>query len=121
MEKEFEEYWTRHKDSLFLAAPKALQDEMNNTAKPRTAADWLLYVAPILVTVAFINARIIRHELLNFLAAMVVCILATLLSTLLKPYLTGKRRTSDIDADVKAYFHQIYQKQGLEALEEMRK
>lgn len=34
MEKEFEDYWKKHRDSLFLAAPKTLQDEMNNTTKP---------------------------------------------------------------------------------------
>lgn len=121
MEKEFEDYWKKHRESLFLAAPKALQDEMKSTAKPQTAGDWLLYAAPILVMVAFINAKIIQAELLNFLAAVVIGILATLLSVWLKPYVTGKRRATDIDADVKAYFYQVYQKRGLGALEKMRK
>ncbi len=121
MEKEFEDYWKKHRDRLFLAAPKTLQDEMNNSTKLRSAGDWLLYALPIIVMVAFINAKVIESELLNFLAAMVLGILATLLSMWLKPYVTGKRRATDIDADIKTYFYQIYQKQGLEALEAMRK
>ncbi len=121
MEKEFEDYWKKHRDSLFLVAPKALQDEMNNTTKSNTAGDWLLYAVPIIVMVAFINAKLIKDEFLNFLVSMVLGILATLLSTWLKPYVTGKRRATDIDADIKSYFYQIYQNQGLDALEKMRK
>lgn len=121
MEKEFEDYWKKHRNSLFLAAPKALKDEMKNTEKLNTAGDWLLYVIPILVMVAFVNAKVIERELLNFLVAVVLCILATLLSVWLKPYVTGKRRATAIDADVKAYFYEIYQKHGLGALEKMRK
>ena len=121
MEKEFEDYWKKHRDSLFLAAPKTLQDEMNNTTKPRSAGDRLLYALPIIVMVAFTNAKVIDGEFLNFLAAMVLGVLATLLSVWLKPYVTGKRRATDIDADIKGYFYQIYQKRGLDALETMRK
>ncbi len=121
MEKEFEDYWKKHRDSLLLAAPKVLQDEMKNTAKPQTAGDWLLYATPILVVVAFVNEKVIDHELLNFLVAVVLGVLATLLSVWLKPYVTGKRRATAIDADIKAYFYEIYQKQGLGALEKMRK
>lgn len=121
MDKEFEDYWKKHRDSLLLAAPKALQDELANATKPHTAGDWLLYAAPIIVMVAFINAKVIKSEILNFLATVVLGILATLLSVWLKPYVTGKRRATDIDADIKAYFYHIYQKRGINTLENMRK
>lgn len=121
MEKEFEDYWKKHRDSLLLAAPQALQEELREAPKLNTAGDWLLYVVPIIVMVAFINAKVIQGEILNFLVAVVLGIAATLVSMWLKPYVTGKRRATDIDADIKAYFYQIYQKQGLAALEAMRK
>ena len=121
MEKEFEDYWKKHRDSLILAAPQALQEEMHGATQLNTAGDWLLYVVPIIVMVAFINAKVIQREILNFLVAVVVGIAATLVSMWLKPYVTGKRRVADIDADIKAYFYQIYQKRGLEELEAMRK
>lgn len=121
MEKEFEDYWMKHRGSLLLAAPQTLQEEMRNASKLNTAGDWLLYAVPIIVMVAFINAKIVQGELPNFLIAMALGIAATLLSIWLKPYVTGKRRLSDIDADIKTYFYHIYQKRGLDALEKMRK
>ncbi len=121
MEKEFEDYWQKHKDSLLLEAPRTLQDELNNAGKLNTVCDWLLAAAPLVVMVAFVNAKLIESELLNFLAAMVVGILATLLSMLLKPYATGKRSATAIMDDVKAYFYNVYERSGLDGLEKLRK
>ncbi len=121
MEKKFEEYWQKHKDSLFLAAPQTLQNELNNANQLNTAGDWLLYAVPIIVMVAFINAKVIQSELLNFLASMLIGILATLLSIWLKPFVTGKRRATTIMNDVKAYFYNVYKQKGLKGLDEMRK
>lgn len=121
MEKEFEEYWQKHKDSLYLVAPQALQDELNGAGKMNTAGDWLLQAIPIIIVIWFIEAGFIKSVMLNFLAGAVVGIAFTLLTMLLKPYVTGKRRASDIEADIKTYFYGIYQKQGLEVIEKMSK
>ncbi len=121
MESEFEDYWTKHKDSLYLAAPQALQDELNNTGKMNTAGDWLLQAVPIFVVVGFIEANVISSVILNFLVAALAGIVATLVLVPLKPYVTGKRRASDIEADIKAHFHAVYCEHGLQALEKLRK
>lgn len=120
MEKEFEDYWKKYRASLLLAAPKDLQEERNRSEKLNTFGDWLLYLAPIVVMVAFLDQKFVASELLNFLASIGVGMVATLLSMLLKPYVTGKRRVADIENDMKAYFYGIYQTRGLDALEAMR-
>ena len=56
MEKEFEDYWKKHRASLLLAAPKDLQEERNRSEKLNTFGDWLLYLAPIVVMVAFLDS-----------------------------------------------------------------
>lgn len=120
MEKDFEDYWKKHRASLLLAAPKDLQEERNRSEKLNTFGDWLLYLAPIVVMVAFLDQKFVASELLNFLASIGVGVVATFLSMLLKPYVTGKRRVADIENDMKAYFYGIYQTRGLDALEAMR-
>lgn len=120
MEKDFEDYWKQHRASLLQVAPKALQEERGNSAKLNTLGDWLLYLAPILVMVAFLDRKFIASEMLNFLVAIVVGVAATGLSMLIKPYVTGKRRVVNIEADIKAHFYRIYLERGLDALEALR-
>ncbi len=121
MDKKFEDYWLKHKDSLFLVAPQALQDEMCNAGKMNTVGDWVLQAIPILLMVGFINAKVIDSVILSFLVAVVISVVATLLLMPLKRFLTGKRSAMAIEADAKAYFYQIYLKRGLGYLEEIRK
>lgn len=117
MEKEFENYWKHHQASLIQRAPRALKEERTNTGKMNTAGDWLLFAFPIIAMVGFMNYGFFAKEMVNFLVSLIIGIVLSVLSILLKPYVTGKRSVVDIDEEIKRHFYQIYQKQGLKGLE----
>lgn len=119
MEKEFENYWKHHQSELIQRAPQALKEERENTGRMNTAGDWILFVVPIIAMVGFMNYGLFAQEMVNFLVALVIGIVFFFLSMLLKPYVTGKRSVVDIDKDIKRYFYQIYQKEGLKGLENL--
>lgn len=119
MEKEFENYWEHHQQALIQQAPQALKEERENTGKMNTAGDWFLFVIPIIAMVGFMNYGFFAKEMINLVVALVIGIVFFFLSMLLKPYVTGKRSVVDIDEDIKQYFYQIYQKQGLKGLESL--
>ncbi|MGI6241988.1 MAG: hypothetical protein ACOYJK_00380 [Prevotella sp.] len=119
MEKEFENYWKHHQSALIQRAPQALKEERTNTGKMNTAGDWILFAVPIVAMVAFMNYGFFAKEMVNFLVSLIIGVVCFILSMLLKPYVTGKRNVVDIDEDIKRYFYQIYQKEGLKGLEDL--
>lgn len=117
---EFETYWKAHEASLIQAAPKVLREERENNGKMNTAGDWLLFVIPIMAMIGFMNTDFIEKELSKFLVALAIGVVCYGVSVYIKPYVTGKRNIVDIDADIKAYFFTVYEKEGIKGLDAAR-
>lgn len=118
--EEFEQYWQRNEHWLVNVAPPLLRDERKNNGKMNTTGDWLLFIVPLFVGVGFMNTQIIKNEMLNLVAGLVVVALCFVLAMFVRPYVTGKRNVTEIDSDIKAYFFGVYQENGLKGLEQMK-
>lgn len=118
--KEFEDYWKAHEQSLIEAAPPVLRDERKNNGKMNTTGDWLLFIVPFFVGIGFMNTHLIKAEIPNFIVGLIVVVLCFGVAMMIRPYITGKRSISDIDADIKGYFFSVYQEKGLDELEKIR-
>lgn len=112
MEKEFEEFWQINKKRLIDQAPHDLAEERRNTTRLNTAGDWLLLIFPFAAMVVFLDRQFIQHELLNFIASIAVGVAFMGIGEMIKPYVTGKRRAGDIDADIKTYYYEKYKREG---------
>lgn len=119
MEKEFEDYWRDHKDTLILHAPKALLQERQRNTKMNTPGDWLLFILPIIVMLGFFDSHFIENNVVNGIVTVVLGIIAFAVSELLKPYVTKKRSLEEIDEDIKQYFYAVYQEKGLAHIEQL--
>lgn len=119
MEKEFEAYWQEHHKSLIAHAPSLLAQERANSTKLNTPGDWATLILPMAVILWFADHGFTHNEILNFIIAVAIGIGVTIPMLLAKSILTGKRNPADIDDDIKKYFYDIYQAQGLKALERM--
>ena len=118
--EEFEKYWKDHEQSLIEAAPPVLKEERKNNGKMNTTGDWLLFIVPFFVGIGFMNAHIIKGEMVNFIIGLIVVVVCYGIAMMIRPYITGKRSIVDIDADIKDYFFAVYQKEGTVGLEEIR-
>lgn len=119
MEKEFEDYWRDHKDTLILHAPKALLQERQRNTKMNPPGDWLLFILPIIVMLGFFDSHFIENNVVNGIVTVVLGIIAFAVSELLKPYVTKKRSLEEIDEDIKQYFYAVYQEKGLAHIEQL--
>ena len=119
MEKEFEDYWRDHKNTLILHAPKALLQERQRNTKMNTPGDWLLFILPIIVMLGFYDSHFIENNVVNGIVTVVLGIIAFAVSELLKPYVTKKRSLEEIDEDIKQYFYAVYQEKGLAHIEQL--
>lgn len=115
--KEFEEYWKANWRVLLNVAPRALRDERENSGKMNTAGDWLLFIVPFVVGVGFMNLHFVHSEMLNLIVGLVIVAVCFCVTTVIKPYVTGKRSVVDIDSDIKEHFRAIYVDKGVTALE----
>lgn len=115
--EEFEEYWKVNGRLLQNVAPKVLRDERENSGKMNTAGDWLLFIVPFVVGVGFMNLHFVHSEMLNLIVGLVIVVVCFCVTTLIKPYVTGKRSVVDIDSDIKEHFHAVYIEKGLSALD----
>lgn len=119
MEAEFENFWKRHQQTLISHAPKTLSDERRNVGKMNTAGDWILFMAPIIAMVWFMEYGFFAKEMLNFIAGLCVGVVVFILAMYIKPSVTGKRSIIDIDQDIRQHFYNIYKEKGLQGLKNL--
>jgi hypothetical protein len=109
---DFETYWEKNKADLIRQAPRALKEERENNGKMNTAGDWLLFALPVIVIIGFTNTDFIKNELFRFIVALIIGLACFVATVYIKPFVTGKRNIVDIDADIKAYFYNVYKEKG---------
>lgn len=114
--EEFEKYYKDHEQELIETAPSVLREERKNNGKMNTTGDWLLFIVPFFVGIGFMNAHLIKAEMLNFIIGLIVVVVSFGIAMMIRPYITGKRSIADIDADIKDYFLAVYDKEGLDGI-----
>lgn len=123
MEKEFEDYWKKawkeQQRHLLEKAPASLREERKNYSGFNTAADWILFIVPIVVMIIFGDRNFISNWLLNFVATVAVGVVCFAIANVIKPYVTGKRSIADIDEDIKTYYYNVYKQHGLEYIDSL--
>ncbi len=112
MELEFENYWNQHRKQLIDAAPSKLAEERKHSLGLNTAADWLLVAFPVIVMVVLMDYNFVDSPIINFIIVLIIGVVALVLGQMISPYVTGKRRVADIDADIKQYYYTQYQRTG---------
>lgn len=117
MEKEFDEFWTAHRQQLIAAAPRRLAEERAHSLGMNTMGDWLLWIVPVGITVTLMDYQLVESRLLNMLVLLVICVACVVLCLIVKPYVTGKRSVVDIDEEIKQYYYDRYKRgEPLESL-----
>lgn len=111
-EDDFEKQWSAQPVEYWVKrAPQPLREEWEKNKKMNTAGDWIALV-PIALVVVYMDRIPVAGELLRYGVAALLIIVWFVVWTLVRPYVTGKRAYADIEADVKAYFHQQYRQTG---------
>ena len=112
MEQEFENYWNLHRKQLIDAAPSKLTEERKRSLGLNTAADWLLIAFPVIVMVVLMDYDFVNSPIINFIIVLIIGVITLVLGQMISPYVTGKRRITDIDNDIKQYYYNKYKRTG---------
>jgi len=98
-EKEFEELWQKNKSRLLMD-----DDEYREAIEAysmKSGADWLLFGIPVVAGIVSVEYIPISHEILKWLASVLVIIIAFAICVWLKSLSNPHRSIGDIEADVK--------------------
>ena len=118
MEKEFEDYWSKHQRRLILNSPKNLRDEYLEASKLDTPMDWLGIIIPIGVGVVVQPFIRLKSEILSWGIVLVIVVVLFVLMQMLKPYVSKKKTEPQVLEEIKQYYYERYKIKGdLEKLE----
>lgn len=112
MEQEFENYRNLHHKQLIETAPSKLAEERKRSLGVNTAADWLLIAFPVIVMVVLMDYNFVNSPIINFVIVLFIGVITLVLGQMISPYVTGKRRITDIDNDIKQYYYNKYKHTG---------
>ena len=112
MEQEFENYWNLHHKHLIETAPSKVAEERKRSLGVNTAADWLLIAFPVIVMVVLMDYNFVNSPIINFVIVLFIGVITLVLGQMISPYVTGKRRITDIDNDIKQYYYNKYKHTG---------
>lgn len=112
MEQEFENYWNLHHKQLIETAPSKLAEERKRSLGVNTTADWLLIAFPVIVMVVLMDYNFVNSPIINFVIVLFIGVITLVLGQMSSPYVTGKRRITDIDNDIKQYYYNKYKHTG---------
>lgn len=110
--KAFETLWSSQPIEYWVEkAPERFRSEWQKNKKMNTAGDWLALV-PMALVIVYMDQIPVKSELLRYAVAALLIIVWFVIWNFVKPYVTGKRSYTDIEADMKAYFFELYQKEN---------
>jgi hypothetical protein len=98
-EQNFEEYWLANKPRLLME-----DDEYRKAVgayQMKTGADWLLFGIPVVAGIVSMQYIPINHELLRWIASIVITILVFVVCVWVKSLSNPHRPISEIEEDVK--------------------
>ena len=117
MEKEFEEYWNKNQKRLILNAPKALRDEYIDSTKLDSPIDWVCFILPVALGIGLQPVLNIQSEILSWAVVLLIVVVCFAVLQLVKPMLQKKKSTIQVVKSIKAYYYEVYKKNGLKKLE----
>lgn len=117
MEKEFEDYWNKHQKRLILNAPKALRDEYIESTKLDSPIDWVCFILPVALGIGLQPVLNIQSEILSWAVVLLIVVVCFVVLQLVKPMLQKKKSTIQVVKSIKAYYYEVYKKNGLKKLE----
>ena len=106
--KDFDEYWKENKHRLLME-----DDEYRKAVEGysmTSGADWLLFGIPVAAGIVSVQFIPIAHEILKWLASVLVTIVVFALCVYVKSLSNPHRPLSDIEADVRKRHFEKYQK-----------
>lgn len=112
MDKEFEDYWSRHQRHLILNSPKHLRDEYLEATKLNTPMDWLCIIAPVGVVIVIQPLVKLKSEILSWGVVLVVVVVLFVLMLMLKPFVSKKKTEAEVIDEIKQYYYERYKKIG---------
>ena len=116
MEKEFEEYWNKNQKKLILNAPKALRDEYIDSTKLDSPIDWVCFILPVALGIGLQPVLNIQSEILSWAVVLLIVVVCFAVLQLVKPMLQKKKSTIQVVKSIKAYYYEVYKKNGLKKL-----
>ncbi len=117
MEKEFEDYWNKHQKRLILNAPKALRDEYIESTKLDSPIDWVCFILPVALGIGLQPILDIQSEILSWAVVLLIVVVCFAVMQLVKPMLQKKKSTIQVVKSIKAFYYEVYKKNGLKKLE----
>ena len=117
MEKEFEDYWNKHQKRLILNAPKALRDEYFESTKLDSPIDWVCFILPVALGIGLQPILDIQSEILSWAVVLLIVVVCFAVMQLVKPMLQKKKSTIQVVKSIKAFYYEVYKKNGLKKLE----
>ena len=116
MEKEFEDYWNKHQKRLILNAPKALRDEYFESTKLDSPIDWVCFILPVALGIGLQPILDIQSEILSWAVVLLIVVVCFAVMQLVKPMLQKKKSTIQVVKSIKAFYYEVYKKNGLKKL-----
>ncbi|MED9983937.1 MAG: hypothetical protein U0K27_12800, partial [Segatella copri] len=116
MEKEFEDYWNKHQKRLILNAPKALRDEYIESTKLDSPIDWVCFILPVALGIGLQPILDIQSEILSWAVVLLIVVVCFAVMQLVKPMLQKKKSTIQVVKSIKAFYYEVYKKNGLKKL-----
>lgn len=116
MEKEFEDYWNKHQKRLILNAPKALCDEYIESTKLDSPIDWVCFILPVALGIGLQPILDIQSEILSWAVVLLIVVVCFAVMQLVKPMLQKKKSTIQVVKSIKAFYYEVYKKNGLKKL-----
>lgn len=110
MEKDFETLWQEQKKEILMANEEYQQ--IMNSYKLNSGADWLLFAFPIVVAIAILEWMPTSKELLNWLIAAIAAIIIFAICVWVKTLITGNRSLDEVEKEVKENCRKNYEKTG---------
>ena len=117
VEKEFEDYWNKHQKRLILNAPKALRDEYIESTKLDSPIDWVCFILPVALGIGLQPILDIQSEILSWAVVLLIVVVCFAVMQLVKPMLQKKKSTIQVVKSIKAFYYEVYKKNGLKKLE----
>lgn len=98
-EKEFEEYWQKHRKEIL--AKDSNYNHAKEEFKMHNGADFILFGLPVVAGIVFMNCVQFKSEILTWLSSAAVTIVVYVVCVLVKSMITGVGSPDEMEQHIK--------------------
>lgn len=106
-EQEFEKQWQKHRQQLLQS--DAEWQQLQESYKMNSGADWLLFALPVVAGISSFNYIPLTSEVLKWLVSVVITVVCFAVCVWIKAMISGTRSVEEIENRVR----EAYRKQCL--------